>query len=161
MDVTSLHDDIVERRNMMHDAKHHARHNGKSEKEADRSDKQPAPRTLGNVLAQKRAKTSAAENKKQCRHRRQKNWQKNPVAVHDSLDRDRDAAVILRKRSLRYAKGSRRRTHTFPEDGCAEAVWCFCNPAPCRSEARSIGEESACCRQRSNQFLARHCRAAE
>ena len=89
----------------MHDAKHHAPHNGKSEKEANRSDKQPAPRTLGNVLAQKRAKTSAAENKKQCRHRRQKNWQKNPVAVHGALDRDRDAAVILRKRSPSLREG--------------------------------------------------------
>jgi hypothetical protein len=90
---------------MMHDAKHHAPHNGKSEKEANRSDKQPAPRTLGNVLAQKRAKTRAAENKKQCRHRREKNWQKNPVAVHGSLDRDRDASVILRKRSPSLREG--------------------------------------------------------
>src|SRR3981081_1880845 len=118
MDVTPFHDDIVERRNIMHDAKHHTPHNGKSEKEANRSDKQPAPRTLGNVLAQKRAKTRAAENKKQCRHRREKNWQKNPVAVHGSLDRDRDASVILRKR----------RTHAFPDDGCAEAVWASATP---------------------------------
>jgi len=135
---------------MMHDAKHHAPHNGKSEKEADRSDKQPAPWTLCNVLAQKRAKTSAAENKQQCRHRRQKNWQKNPVAVHGSLDRDWDIAVIPTK-DLCIS-----RAIAAPN----QVQLAQNNPTPCHSEARSIGEESACRRQRSSRFLTRNCRAS-
>jgi uncharacterized NAD(P)/FAD-binding protein YdhS len=35
------------------------------------------------------------------------------------------------------------------------------NPPPCHSEARSIGEESACCSQRDSRFLARPGRASE
>src|SRR3981081_1262789 len=35
------------------------------------------------------------------------------------------------------------------------------NPTPCHSEARSIGEESAWCQQRSSGFLAQQCRTSE
>src|ERR1700693_1903810 len=99
MDVTAFHDDVMKRRNMVHDAKHHAPHNGKGQKEADGRDKQPASWTFGDVLAQKSAKTSAAKNKEQGCHRCQQNRQENPIAMHGPLELDGDVAVILRKRS--------------------------------------------------------------
>jgi hypothetical protein len=101
MDVTTVHDDVVKRRNMVQDAKDHAPYDGEGQKEADRSDKQPPPWTLGDVLAEKRAKTSAAKNEKQSRNRGQKNRQENPVALHGPLNRDWDTAVILRSGALR------------------------------------------------------------
>ena len=46
MDMTAIHNDVVERRNLVHDAEHHAPHDGKGQKETDRSDKQPPSRTV-------------------------------------------------------------------------------------------------------------------
>ena len=105
MDVTAFHDHVVERRNMVHDAKHHAPHNREGQKKADRSDKQPASRTVGNVLVEKRTHTSAAKKKKQSCRRRQKNRQEDPIAVHVPVNRGWDVTVILRKRSPSLREG--------------------------------------------------------
>jgi hypothetical protein len=102
----------MKRRNTVHDAKHHAAHNGKSQKKADRGHEQPSSRAIRNMLAQQGAYRCAAKNKNQPSHGRQKNRQQNPVKVHASLNRDRDASGKLSPRVTLSLRRIRRGAET-------------------------------------------------
>jgi hypothetical protein len=93
MDVAVFLDDVVEGRNVVHDAKHHSTQRGKGQKEADGRDQQSALPAIGNALAQKSTQTSAAKGEQQCGGRRRENGQENPINVqaHGSLDLGGDA----------------------------------------------------------------------
>ena len=66
-------------------------------------DKQPAPRTIGNALPQKRTQTGAAKEEEQRRHRRHKKRQQDPIDVyaHGALDLAGDVEGKQRGRLLR------------------------------------------------------------
>src|SRR5450755_241043 len=152
MDVTAIHNDVVERRNLVHDAEHHAPYDGKGQKETDRSDKQPPPRTVRDVLVQKRTQTGATERKKQRRHRRCKNRQKNPIAAHGPLNREWDAVVILVRRSPSWC-------HRSSEPKKTSAPCHHLRHLSFRSQVYRRGIRFL--RAANSRFLARQSRASE
>src|SRR5438034_7416934 len=79
MDVAALYDDVMKWRNVVADSEYHASHCGKGHKEADRGDKQPAPRTVCNLLAHRHTQARAIEQPKQNRHQRQQNQKKSQL----------------------------------------------------------------------------------
>jgi hypothetical protein len=71
VNVAAVHHDVVKRWNLVRDAKYHPAHNGKGQKEADRREKKPAARTVGNMLTDKGTERSAMKKQQQGRYHRQ------------------------------------------------------------------------------------------
>ncbi|MGA7079745.1 MAG: hypothetical protein WBQ43_07485 [Terriglobales bacterium] len=57
--MSATHDDVVKRRNLVANAKHHSPHDGEGQKEADRGEEEAAAGTVGDMFAQKRAQARA------------------------------------------------------------------------------------------------------
>ncbi len=88
VDMGSFHQNVVKRRDLMANAIDHPAHNGEGEKEADGGEKEPAARTVGNVLVNQGAEARAMQERQQDCHHDYENQKKNDrIVQHGLLDR--------------------------------------------------------------------------